>query len=100
MSAGANTSSKRIAMTNADINSRLRAIASRAIPGGSGLDLSRYGSHSCKRTTLHWLAAAGASIEDRRLLGHHVLRSDGSWLAYSHDALQAPMVKYTKVVER
>eukprot|EP00971_Amphidinium_carterae_P341696 6480643-Amphidinium_carterae.1 len=100
MSAGPSTSSKRIAMANADINARLRAFVSKAVPRGSGMDLSRYGSHSCKRTTLHWLAAAGASIEDRRLLGHHVLRSDGSWLAYSRDALQTPMVKYTKTVER
>eukprot|EP00971_Amphidinium_carterae_P339614 6477514-Amphidinium_carterae.1 len=60
-------------------------------------DASMYGTHSCKRTTLHWAARANLSLDSRRLLGNHVVKSDGSWLAYSVDGLSGP-IKELKTV--
>ena len=46
---------------------------------------------SAKRTTLAWLSKAGASLDDRSLLGRHQLKGRSSVLTYSRDALCAPL---------
>ena len=61
-------------------------------------DYNKFSSHSCKRTLLSWAAKAGLDLDTRRLLGHHVIKSDGSWLAYSHDALAHPVNELIKVI--
>ena len=63
-------------------------------------DVSSYSTHSCKRTTLYWAAIDGLSLDTRRLLGGHVLRSDGSWLAYSVEALAAPLRELGNTIEK
>eukprot|EP00971_Amphidinium_carterae_P148876 2951458-Amphidinium_carterae.1 len=59
-----------------------------------------FGTHSCKRTLLYWATAAGLELDVRRLLGGHVLRSDGSWLAYSVEGMMAPMRQLTSVIQK
>ena len=49
-------------------------------------DYDQFSSHSCKRTLLSWASRAGLPPDTRRLLGHHVVKTDASWLAYSQDA--------------
>ena len=91
------------AMDNAELNQLLRGWCKDAVVEADlaeEFDFSTFGTHSCKRTGMHWLAAAGVDLDTRRLLGHHVLRSDGSWLAYSHDAMQVPLTKFADVVEK
>eukprot|EP00971_Amphidinium_carterae_P228622 4534777-Amphidinium_carterae.1 len=56
-----------------------------------------YGTHSCKRTLLHWAALDGLPLDVRRLLGGHVLKSDGSLLAYSVEGMSAPLERAQEV---
>ena len=67
-------------------------------PGMEESQVATYSTHSCKRTMLFWAAVDGLSLDNRRLLGGHVLRSDGSWLAYSVEALAAPLRELSKTV--
>ena len=63
--------------------------------------MAKHATHSCKRTTLYWAALAGLDLDSRRLLGNHTVKADGSWLAYSVEAMRAPVNKlfavYAKV---
>ena len=62
--------------------------------------LSTYSTHSCKRTLLYWAALDGLSLDSRRLLGGHVVKSDGSWLAYSVEALAGPLKELASTLSR
>eukprot|EP00971_Amphidinium_carterae_P051668 1016921-Amphidinium_carterae.1 len=75
-----------------------QAIVNRILPKSTVVD--SYSSHSCKRTLLHWAAADGMSLDDRRLLGNHVLKTDGSWLAYSHDGLAGPVANMKRAIRK
>ena len=91
------------AVSNAELqaNEMLRGLIKDAMRDqvvSPNIEPSSHGTHSCKRTTLHWIAVAGFNLDERRLLGHHVIRSDGSWMAYSRDALTVPMERLRRVV--
>eukprot|EP00971_Amphidinium_carterae_P187436 3720185-Amphidinium_carterae.1 len=43
-----------------------RAIADGVLPPDTNVE--QFSSHSCKRTLLHWAAADGLPLDDRRLL--------------------------------
>jgi hypothetical protein len=60
-------------------------------------DLLKTSSHSLKATTLSWAAKYGLSIEDRKLLGYHVLDSANSTLHYSRDALSGPLRRMQEI---
>ena len=64
------------------------------------MDAHQYGTHSCKRTTLHWIAISGMGLDECRLLGHHVIRAGGSWMAYSKDLMFTLTKKYVEVLEK
>ena len=59
-----------------------------------------FATHSGKRTLLHWAAVAGLSVDVRRLLGHHVVKTDASWLTYSADAMSAPVRELINVIKQ
>ena len=89
--------------TNAEANEALRHLLSQAKEDqviNLNTTIGDHGTHSCKRTTLHWVSVAGLPLDERRLLGHHVIRADGSWMAYARDALSALMEKYEEVVKK
>ena len=89
--------------TNAEANEALRHLLAKAKEDQViklTTIIADHGTHSCKRTTLHWVSVAGLPLDERRLLGHHVIRADGSWMAYARDALSALMDKYEEVVKR
>ena len=91
------------AWSNAEANEALRELLQRAKAEDAvspGCVVEAHGTHSCKRTTLHWASAAGLSLDDRRLLGHHVIKADGSWMAYARDALSPLLSKYEDIVNR
>ena len=60
-------------------------------------DVSTYGTHSAKATLLSWMAKAGCSDHDRRLLGGHATHGDASLLEYSRDALAGPLHRLHRV---
>eukprot|EP00971_Amphidinium_carterae_P323622 6431213-Amphidinium_carterae.1 len=74
------------------------AIKEKIIPTSPGPE--SYGTHSCKRTLLYWAALDGLPLDVRRLLGGHVLKSDGSWLAYSVEGMSAPLRELKKVIQK
>ena len=57
-------------------------------------------THSLKATLLSWASKDNMSIEDRRLLGHHVDRNQISPLTYSRDALAGPLNSLWSVICR
>lgn len=61
--------------------------------------LSRIGTHSCKATTLSWLAKFGVHLDMRRLLGYHSTPGDVSVLTYSRDSMAEPLRLLVKVME-
>ena len=61
---------------------------------------SDYATQSGKRTCMYWLALSGAPLDERRLLGHHVVRTDASWLAYSVEALTPLVAKLQEVIDK
>lgn len=61
-------------------------------------DVSIYGTHSAKATLLSWMAKAGCSDHDRRLLGGHATQGDTSLLEYSRDALAGPLYRLHRVL--
>ena len=91
------------AVTLDDATAALRRMFLKAVEAGSCLwaDVAKFATHSCKRTTLYWAALAGMDLDTRRLLGNHTVKADGSWLAYSVEAMRAPVNKifavYAKV---
>eukprot|EP00971_Amphidinium_carterae_P352540 6492644-Amphidinium_carterae.1 len=90
-------------LTTTDQTKFIRRFVVQAILEGvlpSDTDADMFSSHSCKRTLLHWAAADGLSLDDRRLLGNHVLRSDGSWIAYSVDGLRGPIVSVSRTIQK
>eukprot|EP00971_Amphidinium_carterae_P147591 2925024-Amphidinium_carterae.1 len=89
------------ALTTGDQTKLVRKYVTRAIAAGvlpPDTDVEQFSSHSCKRTLLHWAAADGLPLDDRRLLGNHVLRSDGSWIAFSIDGLRGPVASLAKTI--
>ena len=58
-----------------------------------------YTAHSLKTTGLSWCAKAGLTIEERRMLGHHLESKGTSALTYSRDALAGPLTKFAEVVK-
>ena len=62
-------------------------------------ELLGVGSHSCKATLLSLLAKAGASPEDRKILGGHAQQGDRSMLEYSRDALAGPLDRLERTLE-
>ena len=76
----------------------LRELLPRLGTGVGVEDVNRFGSHSGKATLLSWMAKAGASQQDRRLLGAHARPGDLSVLEYSRDALAGPLMQLEKVL--
>ena len=62
-------------------------------------ELALIGAHSCKVTTLSWLAKWGASKECRKMLGYHALREDRTMDAYSRDSMAGPLRTLEKCIE-
>ena len=58
--------------------------------GGSGMGDLMTG-HSAKATALSWLNKAHVSRDDSAILGHHVVKSDRTVLAYSRDHQAGPL---------
>ncbi|CAJ1334880.1 unnamed protein product [Effrenium voratum] len=50
------------------------------------LDVSQFGTHSCKATVLSWLAKSGASQQIQRRAGYHAKASELNPMEYSQDA--------------
>ena len=72
--------------------------ALRAILRDSGESPEGISTHSLKVTLLSWASKAQMSVEDRRLLGHHVDRNMVSPLTYSRDALSGPLERLWRVI--
>ena len=70
-----------------------------AADAGPPADMDNIGTHSCKVTTLSWMAKAGAKEGDRRLLGYHVAPKSRSVLIYSRDALAGPLRELEKILK-
>ena len=80
-------------MTTSEGSQALREILrdSGALPEGVS-------THSLNVTLLSWASKAQLSVEDRRLLGHHVDRNQVSPLTYSRDALSGPLERMFRVI--
>ena len=50
------------------------------------LDVSQFGTHSCKATVLSWLAKSGTSQQIQRRAGYHAKASELNPMEYSQDA--------------
>ena len=61
--------------------------------GSTQSEVERISTHSLKATTLSWASKFGLPLEDRKLLGYHVLDANTSALHYSRDALSGPLRK-------
>jgi hypothetical protein len=59
--------------------------------GSTQDEVARISTHSLKATTLSWASKYGLALEDRKLLGYHVIDSSNSALRYSRDALSGPL---------
>eukprot|EP00971_Amphidinium_carterae_P068558 1357424-Amphidinium_carterae.1 len=70
------------------------AIGEAALWGSGG---GKIKTHSLKATLLSW---AGVDIEQRKLLGYHVLQGQESALTYSRDAMAAPLCDLEKVLAK
>ena len=59
---------------------------------GAGADeVNKYGTHSCKATTLSWAAKAGMDRVTRATLGYHSKGRDGTELVYGRDNVAGPL---------
>ena len=56
-------------------------------------------THSLKATTLSWASKYGLPLQDRTLLGYHVIEGASSTLHYSRDALSGPLRSLQKVMQ-
>ena len=72
---------------------------SKAIESGAcdWVDVAKYASHNCKWTQLYWAILSNLDLDTRRLLGNHTVKADGSWLAYSVEAMRALVNKLVAV---
>ena len=59
--------------------------------GASKEQVAHYGAHSCKATTLSWLAKAGVDLPTRALLGYHSVGKSSTALIYGRDNMAAPL---------
>jgi hypothetical protein len=59
--------------------------------------LADLGSHSCKTTTLSWMAKGGLAKDDRKWLGGHLEKNEISLAAYSRDMLAGPLRRMKKL---
>lgn len=64
--------------------------------GFNSEQVSSYGTHSAKTTTLSWLSKFGSPLELRQLLGYH--STGGSALVYSRDAMAEPLRELIRVI--
>ena len=72
----------------------------RGILAASGAsDFENKTAHSLKVTLLSWAAKSHMSLEDRRILGHHMDAPNTSALTYSRDALAGPLERMEAVLE-
>ena len=55
-------------------------------------------THSLKATLLSWASKGQMTIDDRRLLGHHVDKNQISPLTYSRDALAGPLERLWSIL--
>ena len=65
-----------------------------------GLNLEKYGSHSCKSTLLTWVGRSTVIVfspTERRLLGHHVEPALKSMLIYSRESYTSLYAKVMKL---
>ena len=62
-------------------------------------DVSKYTVHGFKATGLSWCAKGALSLEDRRMLGHHLDGPGTSALTYSRDALAGPLTRFARIVQ-
>ena len=75
--------------TTTEFASAFRALLLRH--GYTHAQLVQIGAHSCKITTLAWLARYGAAKEPRKMLGYHALREDKAMDSYSRDSMAGPL---------
>jgi hypothetical protein len=60
--------------------------------------LAKLGSHSCKATTLSWMAKGGLAKDDRKWLGGHLERNEMSMASYSRDMLAGPLRRMKRLM--
>ena len=62
--------------------------------------VAHYGTHSCKATTLSWLAKMGVDLPTRALLGYHSVGKSSTALIYGRDNMAAPLRILENVVNK
>ena len=62
-------------MNSQEVTMLIRRWLTKAHEAGDtdAVPVEQLGSHSCKRTLLRWCAVGGLSLDNWRLLGHHVV---------------------------
>ena len=73
--------------------------ALREILRSNGEDVTGISTHSLKVTMLSWASKANMSVDDRRILGHHIDPHMVSALTYSRDAMSGPLERLWKVIQ-
>lgn len=74
------------------------SVALREILRAYGENVEGISTHSLKVTLLSWASKANMSIEDRRVLGHHIDPNAVSALTYSRDAMSGPLERLWQVI--
>ena len=62
-------------------------------------DVTGVSTHSLKVTLLSWGAKSNLSVDDRRILGHHIDPHMTSALTYSRDAMAGPLERMYRVIQ-
>ena len=85
-------------MSTSEFGTALKAML---LDAGFAKDVvAEIGAHSCKATTLSWVAKAAIPRDDRRALGYHLAPGDRTMEAYSRDSMAGPLRCLVETLEK